>query len=251
MWGGCSLAEAAFMEVTGDGSRGGMYLHLWINAQFWYFSASLWRMKFSPGWRVYEVFTLLKHPWAIAKNPASFQEFHLDSKEFGCVTLAWRGPVAPPSAPCPAGCHSPAAKAGLSSVMVCCSSPSTHLPSPLPYSWRLQSSGEGYQGVDWTVPAFCQPAQLLCVGPSCIPWNWQRSEEDDGGISHYRVLSSTSKQPKLLPTEQWFIASKQSFFSSLLQKVQALERGCSLPRPFLPLLCGWEDGCDQGGRFSF
>lgn len=158
-------------------------------------------------------------------------------------------PIAPTSAPCPsAGCPPPAAGAGLSSVMAC---PSTRLLSPFLCAWRLQSSGEGNQAVDWRVPAFCQRAQLLCVGPSCIPWNGWRSGQGNGGVTCYRGLSSTSKQPKLLQTEQWLIPFKQSFFGFLLRKVQALKWSCSLAHPCLPLLLCWEDGCDKGGRFSF
>lgn len=112
------------------------------------------------------------------------------------------------------------------------------------------AEGENW-GIDWRFPVFCQPAQVLCVVLFCIPWNWQSSEEDNGVVTSYRVLSSTSEQPTLLQTEQWLIAFKQSFFSFLLQKVQARKWSYSLPHTSLPLLCGWEDGCDKGGRFSF
>lgn len=109
----------------------------------------------------------------------------------------------------------------------------------------------GKRGVDWRVPAFRQPARALRVGLSCVPRKRRRSEEDNGVVTCRSALSSTSKQPKLLQTEQWLIASKQSFFSFLLQKFQALKGRCSLPHPCLPLLCGWEDGCAKGGRFPF
>lgn len=76
----------------------------------------------------------------------------------------------------------------------------------------LLCMGEGNWGVDLRVPAFHQPTQVLCVVPSCIPWNRQRSEEGNGVVTPYGAPSSTSKQLKLLQTKQWFIAFKLSLF---------------------------------------
>lgn len=71
----------------------------------------------------------------------------------------------------------------------------------------------GNQGVDWSVPAFCQPAQVLCVVLSRIPWNHQRSEEDNGVVTCYRALSSASKQPN----SGLLLWSSPPFSSLLLQ----------------------------------
>lgn len=112
----------------------------------------------------------------------------------------------------------------------------------------LLCMGEGNWGVDLRIPAFHQPTQVLHVVLSCIPWNQQRSEEGNGVVEH-----------QAQPQNSWNCCKPNSgllllsclFFSFLLQKVQVLTWSCSLPQPCLPLLCGWEDGCDKGGRFSF
>lgn len=89
-------------------------------------------------WGLYITKTSLSYSW----NPASFQEFYLDRKEFECVTLPGSSPVIPTPAPCfSAGCPL-TARAGLSSIMSCCSSPSTHQPSLFLCTWHLQSSGK-------------------------------------------------------------------------------------------------------------